>query len=342
MAPTGATPAFTSGAEAALRRARPARVAMLFAVASIAVLALVFVLRQRLGLPDWVLGGAAALLVIGLPIMLLTGRKERERVLAAATGNYLPPDLGVTKHLTWRKAILGGGLAFGALVTIVIGYTLMRALGIGSVGTLQAKGLIKNRQPILLAEFDNRASDSTLGPTLTEALRVDLSQSSTVKLMNAEAVSDALRRMQKPANAAITAALGRELAQREGVPAVVAGEIDAVGKSYLVSAKIVSASTGDVLAAVRESAANDAELIPALDRLSRALRERIGESLVSIRADEPLAHVTTESLEALKKYTEGVRLADVDDYDRSIAFLEEATALDTGFAMAWRKLAAVL
>jgi eukaryotic-like serine/threonine-protein kinase len=342
MAPTGATPAFTSGAEAALKRAQPARVALLFTIVSIAVLAVVFVLRDKLGLPDWVLVGAAVLLAIGLPIMLLTGWKERERMLAAATGTYPVPEAGVAKHLTWRKAILGGGLSFGGLTVIVIGYTVMRALGIGSVGTLQAKGLIKSRQPILLAEFDNRAADSTLGPTLTEALRVDLSQSSTVKLMNAEAVSDALKRMQKPANAAMTAALGRELAQREGVPAVVAGEIDAVGKSYLVSAKIVSASTGEVLAAVRESAANDAELIPALDRLSRALRERIGESLVSIRADEPLAHVTTESLDALKKYTEAVRLADADDYDRSIALLEETTALDTGFAMAWRKLAAVL
>jgi eukaryotic-like serine/threonine-protein kinase len=342
MAPTGATPAFTSGAEAALRRAQPLRVALLFGVASIAVLAVVFVLRQKLGLPDWVLGGAAVLLAIGLPIMLMTGRKERERVLAAATGTYMIPDAGVAKHLTWRKAILGGGLSFGALTAIVIGYTLMRVLGIGSVGTLQAKGLIKNRQPILLAEFDNRASDSTLGPTLTEALRVDLSQSSTVKLMNAEAVTDALKRMQKPANAPLTAALGRELAQREGVPAIVAGEIDAVGKSYLVSATIVSASTGEVLAAVRESAANDAELIPALDRLSRALRERIGESLVSIRADEPLEHVTTESFDALKKYTEAVRLANVDDNEGAIALLEEATALDTSFAMAWRKLAAVL
>jgi tetratricopeptide (TPR) repeat protein/tRNA A-37 threonylcarbamoyl transferase component Bud32 len=342
MAPTGAVPALTSGAEAALKRAQPVRVAMLFALASIAVLAVVFVLRQRLGLPDWVLGGAALLLAIGLPIMLLTGRKERERVMAAATGTHPVPEAGVARHLTWRKAILGGGLSFGALTAIVIGYTLMRVLGIGSVGTLQAKGLIKSRQPILLADFDNRAADSTLGPTLTEALRVDLSQSSTVRLMNAESVSDALKRMQKPANAAITAALGRELAQREGVPALVAGEIDAVGKSYLVSARIVSASTGEVLAAVRESAANDAELIPALDRLSRALRERIGESLVSIRADEPLEHVTTESLDALKKYTEAVRFADADDYDRSIALLQEATALDTGFAMAWRKLAAVL
>ena len=339
---TGATGAFASGAEAALRRAHPVRVTVLFALASIAVLAVVFVLRQRLGLPDWVLPGAVVLLAIGLPIMLVTGRKERERVLAAATGTYRVPDAGVAKHLTWRKAILGGGLAFGALTAIVVGYTAMRVLGIGSIGTLQAKGLIKDRQPILLAEFENRASDSTLGPTLTEALRVDLSQSQTVKLLDGEAVGSALARMQKPASSKLTPALASELAQREGVPAVVTGEIAPVGKSYVLSAKVISSTDGSVLTALRETAASEAELIPAIDRLSRALRERIGESLVTIRADQPLAHVTTPSLDALRKYSQALRMTDVGREDDAIPLLQEATAIDTTFAMAWRKLAAIL
>ena len=314
----------------------------MFALASIAVLAVVFVLRQRLGLPDWVFPGAVVLLAIGLPIMLLTGRKERERVLAAATGTYRVPDAGVAKHLTWRKAILGGGLAFGTLAAIVIGYTAMRVLGIGSIGTLQAKGLIKDRQPILLAEFENRASDSTLGPTLTEALRVDLSQSQTVKLLDGEAVGSALERMKMPATSKLTPALASQLAQREGVPAVVTGEIAPVGKSYVLSAKVISTTDGSVLTALRETAASDAELIPAIDRLSRALRERIGESLVTIRADQPLAHVTTESLEALRKYTQALRLSDAGREDEAIPLLQEATTIDTSFAMAWRKLAVIL
>jgi eukaryotic-like serine/threonine-protein kinase len=342
MAPTGATSAFTSGAEAALRRANPARVAILFALASIAVLAVVFVLRQRLGLPDWVLPGAVVLLAIGLPIMIMTGRKERERVLAAATGTYCVPDAGVAKHLTWHKAILGGGLAFGALAAIVIGYTVMRVLGIGSIGTLQAKGLIKERQPILLAEFENRAPDSTLGPTLTEALRVDLTQSQSVKLVDGQAVSDALTRMQKPATSVLTPALARELAQREGIPAIVTGEIAPVGKSYVLSANVVSTANASVLTALRETAANDGELIPAVDRLSRALRERVGESLVTIRADAPLAHVTTTSLEALRKYSQGMRLADAGREEEAIPLMQQATAIDTSFAMAWRKLSVLL
>src|SRR5262249_9201658 len=140
----------------------------------------------------------------------------------------------------------------------------------------------------------------------------------------------------------LTPALAQEVAQREGVPAVVVGEIAPVGKSYVLSAKVLGAADGSVLTAVRETAASDAELIPALDRLSRALRERIGESLASIRADQPLEHVTTSSLEALKRYTKAERMADVGEEEAAIPVLQEAVAIDTGFAMAWRKLAVLI
>jgi tetratricopeptide (TPR) repeat protein len=342
MAPTGATaaaPAFTSGAEAALRRAHPVRVTMLFALASVAVLVLVFVLRNSLGLPDWVFGAAVLLLLIGLPIMLATGHKERQRVVAASTGTFPIEETPVTKMLTWRKAIVGGALAFGCLALIVAGYTLMRVLGVGSVGTLQAKGLLKERQPILLAQFESRSPDTTLAPTLTDAFRVDLSQSQSVKLLAGQEVSDALARMQKPATATLTPALAMELAQREGVPAIVSGEIAPVGTSYVLSARVLSTSNSAVLTAVRETATSEADLIPALDRLSRALRERIGESLVSIRADQPLEHVTTGSLAALRKYSQAMRLSDAGHEEAAIPILREATTIDTGFAMAWRKLA---
>ena len=342
MAPTGVTAAITSGAAKAIRRSHPVRVAVVFALVAVAVLTTVFELRNRMGLPDWVFIVAVLLLAIGLPIVLYTGRMERARVVAATTGMQLPPQMGATRLFTWRRAISGGIAAFVALAIVVAAYTLMRVGGIGSIGTLQAKGLIKDKQPILLAEFDNRSLDSTLGPTLTEAFRVDLSQSQSVKLVDAQAVMDALTRMQRPATDVLTPALAREIALREGVPALVVGEIDPVGKSYLVSVRVVSASSGAVLAALRETAGGDAELIPALDRLSRALRERIGESLVSIRQDEPLAHVTTASLDALRKYTQSLRDFETGHEEAAILSLREATALDSGFAMAWRKLAVLL
>ena len=97
---------------------------------------------------------------------------------------------------------------------------------------------------------------------------------------------------------------------------------------------------GDELATFRETADNQSELLPAVDRLAKEVRAKIGESLKNVQSAPPLEQVTTSSLEALKKYVQGVKLISEDgDFARGSALLKEAVALDTGFAMAYRKLA---
>ncbi|HEX5388066.1 MAG TPA: protein kinase [Gemmatimonadales bacterium] len=342
MAPTSAQPTISAGTARAIRRAHPARVAVLFAVAAIVVFALTWLLEQRLGLPDWVLWGAGVLLALGLPIMLVTGGHERRRAVARTTLVSPPLDTGAARWFTWRNALLGGVVAFAGLAVTAAGYTAMRLLGIGPVGTLVASGVLKDRERLILADFDNHASDSTLGTSLTEALRVDLSQSPTLRLVGNAEVADALTRMQRPAGTRLGADLAREVAERAGVKAVLIGQIDPVGAGYVLSASLIGASDGRVLTAVRETADGPSELLKAMDRLSRALRERIGESLVSIRSSPPLESVTTASLPALRKYSEATRLNYMGQDEEAAPLLEAAIAADTGFAMAYRKLAVVL
>jgi eukaryotic-like serine/threonine-protein kinase len=63
---------------------------------------------------------------------------------------------------------------------------------------------------------------------------------------------------------------------------------------------------------------------------------------VTIRDNPPLEQVTTGSLAALKKYSDGARLIDLGFAEGAVPVLEEAIALDTGFAMAYRKLAVAI
>src|SRR3989449_582510 len=340
IAPTGGEP-ISSGTTAALRRGHPGRVAGLFGLASVGVLAIVFLLVRLLGLPDWAFAGAVALAAAGLPITLWTGVIERRRVLAGSTGRAAVPT-GVHRWFTWRRALLGGAAGFGLLGLGTAVYTAMRLVGIGPVGTLVASGVLAERDRLVLADFENRTADSTLGPSLTEALRVDLAQSGVIRLLDAAAVGQALGRMGRAPGAPLDLALARELAQREGAKAVVHGQIDPLGRGYVVSAELVGASDGAALVAVRENAQDDGAIIGAVDRLSHRLRERIGESLKSIRASDPLEQVTTRSLEALRKYSQGVRASDAAQMARAVTLLQEAIALDTTFAMAYRKLAVVL
>src|SRR5439155_1263610 len=342
ITPTGSTP-YDAVAAAAAARAHPLRVAGLFALTSVAVLGAVYFLMNQLGLLGWVLPGAIGLLAVGLPIMVVTGLIERRRALARTTGRVAPPTGdGLHGWLTWRKAVGGGVAAFAALGLGAAAYTAMRVLGIGPVGTLVASGVLKKRDRLVLADFTNRTPDTTLGRSLGEAFRVDLAQSPVVRLLDASAVADALRRMNRAPFAALDLGLARELAQREGAKAVVLGTIDPVGRGFVLAAELVAAADGRQLVAVRENAKDDAAIIDAIDRLSKQLRERIGESLKTIRASEPLEQVTTGSLEALRRYSQGVRAEDGGDVETAISLLREATALDTGFAMAYRKLGVVL
>ena len=79
---------------------------------------------------------------------------------------------------------------------------------------------------------------------------------------------------------------------------MVAGEIAPLAGGYVLSIRLVSAADGSTLLAGRETADGASGIIKAVEKLSRKLREGIGESLRTIRGGLPLAEVTTGSLDA--------------------------------------------
>ncbi len=337
----GAEPEISSGTRAAIRRGHPVRVALIFGLAAIGVLTLVRLFVRLLGLPDWAFATAVALLAAGLPIVLWTGVIERRRALAGAKGGAALPA-GLERWFTWHRSLWGGASAFGLLGLGTAVYMAMRLLGIGPVGTLVAHGVLAQRDGLVLADFENRTIDSTLARSVGEAFRVDLAQSPVVRLLDAATVAAALRRMGRAPGGALDLAGAREIATREGAKAVVLGKIDPVGRGFVLTAELVAAADGAELVAVRETARDDGAIIDAVDRLSKRLRERIGESLRTIRASEPLERVTTGSLPALVKYSAAVQASEAGEWDRAVELLDQAIALDSGFAMASRKLTVVL
>ncbi len=341
MTPTGTAPVPAVDYDAAARQAHPVRVGALFALASIGALALVYLLVYQLGLPDWVFYGAIGLLVIGFPIVMLTGHHERRRAIARTTGviTATPPQ-GVEQLFTWNRAFIGGAIAFAGLGVIAAAYTAMRVMGVGSVGTLMATGVIGERERIVLADFENRTSDSALGTSVTELFRIGLTQSPVLRLLETARLGEVLTRMDRPANTRVDEALATEIAQREGLKAIVTGEILPVGSGYALSARLISAN-GELLTAQQVSAKSADEIIAAVGSLAGKIRERVGESLRTIRRDR-LERVTSGSLKAVRLYTQALRAEDAGDGPRAVQLLEEAVALDSLFAMAYRKIGVLL
>ena len=325
------------------------QVLALYAGASWVVLQIVDVVKQNLGLPDWVFPFALLLLLVGLPIIVATALVQGRQMLETAEGSAVKtsgtdegtaPHYGSAAHhklLTWKNALLGGGLAFVLLAVVTSGFMFMRDRGIGPVGSLVASGLLEEKAAIVVADF--AGEDPSLARAATQAFRVDLSQSELVKLVEPATLDEALARMELPEDQALTSDVAYELAVREGYPAVIEGELTSVGDGYVLTARLADARSQETLASLRETAGNANEIIPAIDRLSGKMREKIGDSYFSMRADEPLEQVTTGSLEALEKYSRALELfAAGTDHELGIRLLEEAVAIDSAFAMAWRKL----
>lgn len=339
------------------------------------------VLRSAVGLPTWVEPAAALLLIVLLPALLATASiqkgkpapwpkvvfdgdaDEESRAAApgskpaapsAAAADVSParpvggrPEPGRRRAardlFTWRNTVAAGVSAFALLAIATAVYMILRTAGIGPAGTLVAQGTLDERDRLILADFSSPDDLRDLARTITEGLRLDLAQSPIIRIHQQRYVSAALDRMELEPDAPLDMELAREVALRESIRGVVGGELRRVGSSYVITAQVVTAEDGSVLVSRRVTARDEDDIVEAVDELSKGLRERIGEPLASIGRAEGLERVTTPNLEALRKYSSAVRAIEVEGApDRGIALLEEAVALDSTFAMAWRKLGVAL
>jgi tetratricopeptide (TPR) repeat protein len=311
---------------------------------------------NSIGLPDWVFPGALGVMLAGLPAIGATWYVQRAaRRSSVATPTATPGGspsrqstlstiaVKASPYMSWRRTSGIGALAVGAFAAAVVAFMLMRAAGIGPVGSLIGAGKLARQERLIITDFKGPASDSALGLTVTEALRADLSESSALRVVPRRAMNETLRLMTLSPTTPIDFDVAREVATRDGVKAVLDGTIVALGGRYVVSTRLVSTKSGEELAAFREEASSQNDLIPAIGRIAKQLRAKVGESLKTVRDSKPLERVTTSSLEALSKYAEAQAVYDrTSDYSRSIPLLEQAVAIDSTFAMAWRRLSANL
>ena len=213
----------------------------------------------------------------------------------------------------------------------------MRAAGIGPIGSLMAKGILDSDERLILADFADRTPEGALGETVTALFRIDLTQSTSLRLLEPTQLAPALTRMERDPSEPLTQAVALELAEREGIKGVITGEVLPLGSGVVISTRLVTAD-GETLVAMDQTARDVADIPQAVDALSAQLRERIGESLRTIQGDPPLHQVTTSSLEALRKYAQAAQANDRGDWERAVTLLEEGLEQDSTFAMAWRKM----
>jgi serine/threonine protein kinase/tetratricopeptide (TPR) repeat protein len=199
---------------------------------------------------------------------------------------------------------------------------------------------LTDKDRILIADFVNTTGDQVFDPTLKQALAVQLGQSPYLDIFSDDRVREQLKLMEKPPDERITREVAREICERQGIKAMLLGTISSLGSHYAISLEAVNAHTGDSIASEQVEAEGKEQVLKALGTAASKLREKLGESLVSVqRFDAPIEQATTSSLEALQAYSRGFERHSNGKYDDAINFYKDAIRRDQTFAIAYARLA---
>ncbi len=101
----------------------------------------------------------------------------------------------------------------------------------------------------------------------------------------------------------------------------------------------MACQSGEVIARQQVEAADKEHVLDALGRATSAIRQRLGESVASIRRyDVPIAQATTPSLEALQAFSQGDFERARGRDDDAVRFSRRAIEIDRWFALAHMRL----
>jgi eukaryotic-like serine/threonine-protein kinase len=200
---------------------------------------------------------------------------------------------------------------------------------------------LTEKDKVVLADFSNATGDPVFDDALKQALAMDLEQSPFLNVLPDQKIRETLKLMGHSPSDRLTGDTAREVCQRTGSKAILAGSIVSLGSQFVVGVAATECQTGDSLAHEEAQAASKEAVLKALDTASGRFRRKLGESMSSIRRfDTPVEQVTTPSLEALRTFSLGTKMMTEGADAEAIPFLKQAIELDPNFAMAYAALAA--
>ncbi len=230
----------------------------------------------------------------------------------------------------WREVAIGAA----AVATLVIAAALW-----GVLWRSRQSRKLTEKDTIVLADFTNTTGDPVFDDTLKQALTVHLEQSPFLNILPQQTVDDTLKLMGRSPGQHLTREVARDLCQRTGSRAMLAGSIASLGSQYVIGVNAVDCQTGNTLAQGQVTADSKELVLTALGETTSELRKKLGESLSTIQKfDTPLEQATTSSLEALKAYTLSRETMNEKSEVAAIPMMKHAIELDPNFALAYAKM----
>lgn len=189
--------------------------------------------------------------------------------------------------------------------------------------------------------FRNASGDAKLdwlGASLGEMLTNDIGQSSSLRTISEERVSQVLHDLRIAPEARIEQATIDQLSGFTNADVVVWGEFAKFGDELRIDATIADRKNSTQIP-LKVNAANEKEVLKAVDTLAMQIRQNLALSSSAIGELETTAFKpSSNSLEALRDFARGEQLQHVGKNLEALEAFKSATGEDGNFALAHSKL----
>jgi len=228
----------------------------------------------------------------------------------------------------------------GRMRQIALAALLAALIGGGLYYRAHRQKPLSDKDTVVLADFSNSTGDPIFDDTLKTALNVALNGSPFLEVLPRSKIAATLQLMDRQPGTALTPAVAREVCERAGSKAYIAGSISSLGSRYVIGLQAVNCQSGDVLAEELSTVEKKEQVLDSLGEEVSQLRAKLGESLASVQQfDVPLREATTSSLEALKEHSLGFKLYDERGPQAALPHDLRAIQLDPNFATGYETIA---
>jgi len=194
---------------------------------------------------------------------------------------------------------------------------------------------------VLVADFTNHTGDPIFDGTLEPMFNVALEGASFVNAFNRGDARKLAQQLPHPTDK-LDEQPARLVAVKQGIGAVVTGELSRRGDKYNVSATALDAVSGNVIAKAEVSAGNKDEVLLAIPKLAAPIRKALGDTTPeSVQLAATLGTFTTSSLESVHLYGLAEEQQFAGKTQEALDSFSKAAKLDPSFARAYAGMAAV-
>jgi serine/threonine protein kinase/Tfp pilus assembly protein PilF len=240
-----------------------------------------------------------------------------------------------------RKSIIAAAVILAIAVLLAVFLFILKRKPEPEAPVIEPGG----KPSLAVVYFENNSGDENLDnwrSAFSELLTIDLSQSRYIRVLRSDEIYSILKKLNLLEAKKYSAEDLKEIARKGRVNRILKGSYIKAGDNFLITATLINTDSGDTIRSLSVKAVGEKNIFTKVDDLTKKIKLDLNLSSHQVAADidKEVGKITTNSPEAFKYYSEGIKYYHKGNNYRSIQSMEKATAIDPEFAMAYRTLSA--